>query len=441
MARPNITVLVDDQSFVIPFTESGSLTRAGMISHQGLLHAMGTTAEYKTGLMQINSVGEWLGRLNSTETLVAFNGTTLPYSNDDQADSTRVSKITELPFWHETGITGYSGGILATAGNVFAGGTYGRWPLGPTGTWKNEWWSAHNYLQYGGVLVVGATGSIEYTTMTSSSNPLTDKQVPLDLVFANTGDSDPIGYASDLASTRQDCIAILPAGGTVSASSLPNGYNADEFNVVAHGWKKHLDISRGIREDALDDLITTSCAADVAGCIARTDSIQDPWWSPAGFKRGQILGVVRMHENPSDGQMDTMYDSKINPIVTFPGEGTVLFGDKTLATSSSTLSRINVSRLFIFLKKTVGAAARDKLFELNDYETRLSFVNAVSPLMQTVKSRRGIYDFRVVCDESNNTPDIIDSNQFVADIFVKPAKSINFIRIRFTNKNTADDLE
>ena len=174
--------------------------------------------------------------------------------------------------------------------------------------------------------------------------------------------------------------------------------------------------------------------------MARTDVIKDPWWSPAGFKRGQILGVVRMQENPSDGQMDIMYDAKINPIVTFPGEGTVLFGDKTLATNSSTLSRINVSRLFIFLKKTVGAAARDKLFELNDFETRLSFINAVTPLMQMVKSRRGIYEYRVICDESNNTPHIIDSNQFVADIYVKPAKSINFIRIRFTNKNTADDL-
>tara|TARA_R100000008_G_scaffold83383_1_gene68754 strand:+ start:367 stop:1692 length:1326 start_codon:yes stop_codon:yes gene_type:complete len=441
MARPNITVLVDDQSFVVPFTESGSLTRAGMISHNGLIQALGSTAENKTGIMQINSVNEWLGRLNSTETLTGFNGTTLPYTNNDQADSTKTSKITELPFWHDTGTNGYSGGILATAGNVFAGGTYARWPLGPTGTWKNEWWAAHNYLQYGGVLIVGSTGSVEFTSISSSSNPLTDKQVPLDLVFANTGGTTEVTYASDIASTRQDCIAIIPTTGTVASPTFPSGYNADEFNVAVHGFKKHLDISRGIREDSVDDLITTPCAADVAGCFARTDAIKDPWWSPAGFKRGQILGVVRMHENPSDGQMDSMYDSKINPIVTFPGEGTVLFGDKTLTVPSSTLSRINVSRLFIFLKKTVGAAARDKLFELNDFETRLSFVNAVTPLMQTVKSRRGIYDYRIVCDESNNTPDIIDSNQFVADIFVKPAKSINFIRVRFTNKNTSDDLE
>ena len=138
--------------------------------------------------------------------------------------------------------------------------------------------------------------------------------------------------------------------------------------------------------------------------------------------------------------MDTMYDLKINPITTFPGEGTVLFGDKTGAEHSSTLSRINVSRLFIYLKKTIGAAARDKLFEFNDEITRSSFVNAVVPVLQTIQSRRGIYDYRVVCDETNNTSNIIDSNQFVADVFIKPAKSINFIKLTFTNKSSGDDL-
>jgi len=135
-----------------------------------------------------------------------------------------------------------------------------------------------------------------------------------------------------------------------------------------------------------------------------------------------------------------MYDAKINPVTTFPGEGTVLFGDKTGAEPTSTLSRINVSRLFIYLKKTIGAAARDKLFEFNDAITRSSFVNSVVPMLQTVKSRRGLYDYRVVCDESNNTANIIDSNQFVADVYIKPAKSINFIKLTFTNKSTGDDL-
>ena len=415
MARPNITVLVEDQSFVVPFTESGSITRAGMVSLNNLAQVVGTTGERKTGVMTVSSVNEWIARLNSSETLGGFAST----GADDS-----------FPFYH----TQNEG---ASAGNVFAGGTFARWPLGPTGAWKGEWWAAHNYLQYGGVLIVGGTGTVENTALTTSATPFHDKQIPLDLVFAATGDH--VSYTSNIASFRQDCIAVCPT--TLAATAVVHASQTnDEFNVSVHGYKKHLDISQGIRQDALDDLIQTPLAADVAGCMARTDALADPWWSPAGFKRGQILGVVRLEDNPTDAEMDTMYDAKLNPVVTFPGEGTVLFGDKTLASPSSTLSRINVSRLFIHLKKTIGAAARDKLFELNDDDTRSSFVNAVVPFLRSIESRRGLYGFRVVCDETNNTSSIIDSNQFVADIFIKPTKSINFIRIRFTNKNTSDNL-
>jgi len=418
MARPNVTVLVEDQSFVIPFTESGSITRAGMVSLNGLIGAVGNTADWKNGIMQINSVGEWIGRLNSTETVPG-------------ATTGNVNGNSNMPFYHTTGAGG--------GGNTFAGGTFARWPSGPTGPWKSEWWAAHNYLQYGGVLVIGGTGTIENTSISTSSTGLHDKTVPLDLVFAS-GSSD-VGYATDIASRRKDCIAVCPAtGATPSAAEVSGSQTADEFNVSVYGNKKHLGINQGLREDSLDDLITTPLAADVAGCMVRTDGVADPWWSPAGFKRGDILGVVRLENNPSDAEMDTMYDKKINPVVTFPGEGTVLFGDKTLASPSSTLSRINVSRLFIYLKNTIGAAARDKLFELNDFETRMSFINAVNPLLKRIKASRGVYDYRVVCDESNNTDALIDANQFVADIFIKPTKSINFIRIRFVNKNTGDDL-
>ena len=261
------------------------------------------------------------------------------------------------------------------------------------------------------------------------------------MVFAGDVTTAAITTASSIATVREDCIAVVGATGDVTApTSLESGMNADEFNVAVWGKKKHLDMSRGLRSDSLDDLITTHLAPDVAGCMARTDRLNDPWWSPAGFKRGQILGVVRLEENPTEAQMDLMYDAKINPVATFPGEGTVLFGDKTAGVSSSTLSRINVSRLFIYLKKTIGAAARDKLFELNDWETRTSFINAVSPVLENIRARRGLYDYRIVCDETNNTSSIIDSNQFVADIYIKPAKSINFIQIRFTNKNTGDLL-
>jgi hypothetical protein len=424
MARPNITVLVEDQSFVIPFSESGSLTRAGMVSLGGLAYALGTTAEHKTGVMTISSVNEWIARLNSTETL--------GHDGWKEASIVNGGSHSEMPFFH-------TAGGEATAGTKYAGGTFARWPSGPTGAWKDEWWAAHNYLQYGGVLIVGGTGTVENTaTLTASATAFHDKQIPLDLVFAATGDH--VSHTSNIASFRQDCIAVCPTT-LADTAALSSSQTNDEFNVSVHGYKKHLGINQGIREDALDDLIQTPLAADVAGCMARTDAVADPWWSPAGFKRGQILGTVRLEDNPTDAEMDTMYDLKLNPVVTFPGEGTVLFGDKTLASSSSTLSRINVSRLFIHLKKTIGAAARDKLFELNDEDTRRSFRNAVDPFLRSIQARRGLYDFRVVCDETNNTASIIDSNNFVADIFIKPTKSINFIRIRFVNKNTNDSLE
>ena len=413
MARPNVTVIIDDQSFFVPGTESGSLVRAGMPSTQGLIMAVGNTAERKAGQLTTDSVIDWIGRLNSTD----------PVSGTAQSGS----------FGHP--FSGVSG--AGNSGNGFAGGTASRWYAGPTGSWKNEWWAAHNYLQYGGVLIVAATG--EDSTSTSGVTRLQDKQIALDVVFAATGGTD----VSTISTTRGDCISVLNASGAVGAPSSATRYGtADEFSFNIWGQKKHLDINRTTNStDGVVDYITTNCSADVAGCIARNDKLGDPWWSPAGFKRGQILDVVSMVQNPSDSEMDDLYDAKINPVVTFPGEGTVLFGDKTGAGASSTLSRINVSRLFIFLKKTIGAAARDKLFEFNDEVTRASFINAVVPVLNTVKSRRGLYDYRVVCDESNNTSDIIDSNQFVADVFLKPAKSINFIRLRFTNKSTADNLE
>jgi len=405
MARANVTVVIDDQSYVIPGSESGSLTRAGFASHFGLIAAVGNTGERAKGYMQINSLGEWVDRLTSNEPI---NSTTT--TSDD---NTHVSNA--------------------------AGGTGSRWPQGPTGNWKQEWWACHNYLQYGGVLVVGGTGS-DFNTSTQYDT-LKDKQIPLDIVFSATGDQSAV---STIATARGDCISVLPDSTYgLNADSASFSGTQGEFSISVFGMKKHLNIRRNMNENdqvGLGSFIQTNCAADVAGCIARTDKLADPWASPAGFKRGRILDVVSLIDNPNDGQMDTMYDAGINPVVTFPGEGTVLFGDKTGAAGTSTLSRINVSRLFIYLKKRVGAAARSILFELNDATSRASFVNATTGLMENIRSRRGVYDYRVICDETNNTGTIIDANQFVADIFVKPTKSVNFIKITFTNKTTRDSL-
>ena len=422
MARPNVTVKIDDQSYVIPDNESGSLVRGGMVSTKGLLHAVGYTAERKIGYMEIDGVADWITRLNAKDPVgqVAAN---------------------DLLFWQ-----GESLGYTSYHSSVYSGGTAGRYPLGPTGEWKNEWYAAHNFLQYGGVLVVGATGSEENTT--GGDTTLKNKAIDLDVVFAATGDG---GVASNIANHRQDCVAVVPdnhVGSKISSNSVVAGSTSNEFTICVFGAKRHLDVTRSVGGAAAQNqlrpgdpvYITTNCAADVAGCIARNDKLADPWISPAGFRRGQILDVISLVHNPSDAEMDTLYDAKINPITTFPGEGTVLFGDKTLADGTSTLSRINVSRLFIYLKKTIGAAARGKLFELNDATTRASFVNAVTPLLRNIQARRGLTDFRVVCDETNNTDALVDANQFIADIFVKPTKSINFIKLTFTNKNTADDL-
>ena len=444
MARPNVTVIIDDQSFVIAGTEAGSVTRGGLVSAHGLVQAVGFTGERKAGLMTVASVADWVNRLKVNE----------PTGVQNEAD----------------GFAGHYGGSQT----VVPGGTAQRWPAGPTGAWAGEWWAVHNFLQYGGIAVVGGSGdssAVSSSTPTSTNSPLHNKDIPLDVVFcgntynnevahnssATRGGLDHLGTPSalqvntaiNIATTRGDCVAFVPMGVTLAdratAATIETWDNglitppASEFVSVVFGAKKHLGVNRDTTEGS-QGLVTTNVSADAAGCVARTDRDAAPWFSPAGFRRGQILDVVRMQDVPNDGEMDAMYDNKINVVTTFPGEGTMLFGDKTQKTGTSTLSRINVSRLFIFLKKTVGAAARAKLFEFNDSDSRTSFVNAVAPVLENIRARRGIYDYRVVCDETNNSAAVIDANQFVADVFIKPAKSINFIKLTFTNKNTGDDL-
>ena len=180
---------------------------------------------------------------------------------------------------------------------------------------------------------------------------------------------------------------------------------------------------------------------DTAGTMARTDEVRDPWYSPAGLNRGRIKNVVKLAYNPNKTNRDQLYKNGINPIVTFPGEGTVLFGDKTLLSSPSAFDRINVRRLFIVLEKAIAIAARSSLFEFNDAFTRSQFVNLVEPFLRDVQGRRGITDFRVVCDDTNNTPEVIDRNEFVGDIYIKPARSINFIQLNFVAVRTGVEFE
>jgi len=368
--------------------------------------------------MVIDSTNTWFGKLKSTEPVGSPGGTTL-----DGA----------IQFYHA--ITGDGSVSGFTGGPQFAGATFQRWPLGPTGNWGTDWWHVHNYLLYGGICVVGGTGSQINTT--SADETLKNKSIALDSVFGVSGGNTTI---TTIVDNRGDCVGIHHISSSTSVASADKTETSENI-ITVYGEKYHVDINRLSTSVVTEDnLIKTSLAPDVAGCLARTDRVAAPWFSPGGSTRGRILDVVRLAKDLSDADQDDLYDSGINPVVTFPGEGTILFGDKTNKPSTSTLSRINVARLFIYLKKVIGAAARSLLFEQNDDITRNLFINAVTPLLETIRGQRGITDFRVICDNTNNTPDIIDSNQFVADIFVKPTKSINFIRIRFTNKSEGADL-
>ena len=180
---------------------------------------------------------------------------------------------------------------------------------------------------------------------------------------------------------------------------------------------------------------------DIAGLAARTDLVADSWFSPAGFNRGNVRGAVKLAFNPSKSQRDELYMKRINPVCTFPGQGTVLFGDKTALSSPSAFDRINVRRLFITLEKAISTASKFQLFEFNDEFTRANFRAIVEPFLREVQGRRGITDFLVVCDNTNNTGDVIDRNEFVAEIFVKPNRSINFIKLQFVATRTGVSFE
>jgi phage tail sheath protein FI len=179
---------------------------------------------------------------------------------------------------------------------------------------------------------------------------------------------------------------------------------------------------------------------DIAGLCVYTDTIKDPWFSPAGFNRGAIKNCIKLAWNPNKTSRDVLYSAGVNPVVSFPGQGTVLFGDKTLQSKPSAFDRINVRRLFLVLEKAISNAAQYSLFELNDEFTRAQFVSLVTPFLRDVQGRRGITDFKIVCDRTNNTAQVIDSNRFVGDIYIKPARSTNYIQLNFVAVGTGVDF-
>ena len=205
---------------------------------------------------------------------------------------------------------------------------------------------------------------------------------------------------------------------------------SSSYAVVDSGWKYMYDKYNNVYR-------WVPLNGDVAGLCAFTDAIRDPWWSPAGYNRGNIKNAVKLAWNPNQMNRDILYPQGVNPVVSFPGNGIILYGDKTLQAKPSAFDRINVRRLFIVLEKAIALAAKYSLFEFNDDFTRAQFISLVSPFLRDVQGRRGITDFKVVCDTTNNTGYVIDNNQFVGDIYIKPARSINFIKLNFVAVGTA----
>lgn len=275
-----------------------------------------------------------------------------------------------------------------------------------------------------------------------------DELFDISLVIMGKASAVTAKWAIDnIAEVRKDCIVFASpetsAGGIITSASATavadmktyrTSLGSTSYGVLDSGWKYQYDRYNDVYR-------WVPLNADIAGLCARTDYAQDPWYSPAGTSRGQIKNVVKLGLSPSKVQRDELYKNGINPVVTFPGSGTQLFGDKTLLSLPSAFDRINVRRLFIVLEKAIATAAKAQLFEFNDPFTRAQFKNAVEPFLRDVQGRRGLTDFRVVCDETNNTGEVIDRNEFAADIFIKPNRSINFINLTFVAARTSVNFD
>jgi len=321
------------------------------------------------------------------------------------------------------------------------------------------WWAAHdstatnagkradlgtNYtsddLPLTASLIKGKDGATPTAAMKINGwNVFTDSEtVDISLCLGAAADQTLATHIiQNIADTRKDCVAVISPerADVVGNNSTPQAARDDviayrdtlpssSYAVMDSGWKyqydKYNDIYRYVPLNG-----------DTAGLMVQTDLTRDPWYSPAGFNRGSVRSVVKLAFNPTKTDRDELYKKGVNPVVTFPGQGTILFGDKTMLSRPSAFDRINVRRLFIVLEKAISTAAKFTLFEFNDEFTRAQFRNLVEPFLRDVQGRRGITDFKVVCDATNNTGEVVDRNEFVGDIYVKPSRSINFIQLNF----------
>ena len=307
--------------------------------------------------------------------------------------------------------------------------------------------SSHVFGEGATTLAGGVDGATVAPTIADSDKQTAfdlfanDELVDVNLIFVGDASLAVGDYVIDnIAEVRKDCMVFVSpeeasvvgnVGGEAAAivTDLASFTTRSSYAVMDSGYKYMYD-------RYTDAYVYVPLNGDIAGLCAKTDADADPWFSPAGYNRGAIKNAVKLAYSPNKSDRDTLYKNGINPVVGFPGSGIVLFGDKTMLAKPSAFDRINVRRLFITLEKAIATAAKFQLFEFNDAFTRAQFKNLVDPFLRDVQGRRGIFNFRTVCDETNNTPQVIDSNSFVADIFIQPARSINFIQLNFIATRT-----
>jgi len=330
--------------------------------------------------------------------------------------------------------------------------------------------NTYDLITYSNVTIPISTSTLEVRLVNGNTPASNSTNFPASLItnaysyFANADETDisllmtgeptsreKVVAAINLAEARKDCLVFMSprqidvvnnfGNETANVTNFRGNFGtpgssnvSSSYAVMDSGWKYQYDKYN-------DTYRWIPLNGDIAGLCARTDREKDPWYSPGGLNRGFIKNIVRLAYNPTKAQRDLLYLNQVNPVVTFAGQGTVLFGDKTLLARPSAFDRINVRRLFIVLEQAISRAAKYSLFEFNDTFTRAQFVNLVEPYLRDVQGRRGITDFRVVCDDTNNTGEVIDRNEFVGDIYIKPARSINFIQLNFVATRSGIDFQ
>ena len=375
----------------------------------------------------IDEDGAWTGTANTVLETFAFVSQASDAKADDGTDNyyaNVVNNQSKYVRWgaHYSSLTDAGSTVTGAAGSAFVTGS----------------------TAFGASLSGGTDDNDPTVGELSTAYDFFDDAETIDvnlLIGPETAAADDVtmaNYMIAIADGRKDCVAFVSPA---VAETVNNATAAADVKTWADALTSSsyavIDSTALYVYDKYNDVYRWIVASGaVAGLCANTDNVADAWFSPAGFTRGQILGVTKIAFNPKKAARDDLYKARVNPIVSFPGEGIVLFGDKTAQSKPSAFDRINVRRLFITLEKAVSTAAKFQLFEFNDEFTRAQFRNLVEPFLRDVKGRRGITDFAVICDATNNTGAVIDGNRFVADIYIKPARSINFITLNFIATRT-----